>query len=207
MRMLRPLTLAFCGFALCLVAVALAGAAYFAPPRPEGTISAITITGTTPVPLLPRHGLVCAEERSDLLVTVCRATVLGEPFTVTAVRATPGGTMLASCTASYGERTAPCRGGFPPFVVADGSALGVDGAAVVAARPAWLPDRWLGDRWLRVFIGLAALLALGVAAASLNVPLSHPIGRLALSVGTGFTTFVVATPLLGLYLDALRYLD
>lgn len=103
----------------------------------------------------------------------------------------------------------------PPHAAADsrhtrsltGAPLGLDGAAILAARPAWLPDRWLGDMWLSAFVGLAVLLALGVGVASLNVPLPHPLGRLALSVGIGFTTFVIAAPLLGIYLSTLRYLD
>ncbi len=207
MNGLRRATLLFCGIAILIVVGSLVGAVYFAPPHGQNQISGITITGATPSALLPRHGLACATGPTTPLITVCRAMIGATPLVLTATRDVPNSWSLSACTATYGERTTFCRATFPPYTIVNGDQLGIAAADLAALRPAWSPERWDTAMWRRAYFGLAALVALAIAAAALNVPLSHPLGRVTLALGTGFTAFILAAPLLGVFLNSLGYID
>jgi len=92
-------------------------------------------------------------------------------------------------------------------MVVNGDQLGIAAADLATLRPAWSPERWDTATWQRAYFGLAALIALAIAAAALNVPVSHPLGRVALALGTSFTTFILAASLLGVFLNSLGYID
>ncbi len=204
---LRRATLLFCGIAILVVVGSLVGAVYFAPPRGRNQISGIAITGATPATLLPRHGLACATDPATPLITVCRGMIGATPLVLTATRNLSSSWLLSACTVTYGERSTPCRAGFPPYAIVNGDQLGLAAADLAALRPAWSPERWDNAAWQRAYFGLASLTALAIATAALNVPLSHPPGRVMLALGTGFTTFILAAPLLGVFLNSLGYND
>ena len=204
---LQRATLPFGGMAILVVVGSLVGAVYFAPPRERDQINAITITGATPSTLLPRHGLTCAPDPATPLLTICRATVGATPLVLAATRNDAKPWLLSACTVTYGERNAPCRAGFLPYAVVNGDQLGIAPADLAALRPAWSPERWDTATWRRAYFGLAALVALAIAAIALNTPLSHPLGRVTLALAGGFTAFIVAAPLLGVFLNSLGYID
>jgi len=207
---LRLVTLIVCGLVLGAVAFGLAAAVYFAPPRGDNAMRGIQVQGTNGGPattILLRQGLACAEAAALPLTTTCRATVGATPLVVTMTRPAPGRWAFSSCTATYGERSAPCRAGFPPYAVVDGTALGLAPADLAALRPAWSPERWGEALWRRAFLALAALVGLGLAALALNAPLAHPLGRAAAALATGLTTFFLVAPFLGFALDTLGYID
>ncbi len=210
MGRLRLATLIVCGFALGSVAVGLAGAAYFAPPHEYGTVRGIQVQGAGGGPtttILPRHGLACAEGPGDPLTTTCRAIVGPTPLVVTMIRSGPGRWAFSVCTATYGERSAPCRAGSPPYAVVDGASLGTTPADLAALRPAWSPEGWTAPMWQRAFLVLAALTGLGLAALAFNAPLAGSLGRIAAAVATGLTAFFLVAPLLGFALVAFGYID
>lgn len=210
MSRLRLATLIVCGFALGAVAFGLAAAAYFAPPRGDNVLRGMLVQGANGGPattILPRHGLACAAGAADPLTTTCRATVGATPLVVTMTRPAPGRWAFSACAATYGERRAPCRAGFPPYAVVDGAALGLAPADLAALRPAWSPEGWSQEMWRRAFLALAALAGIGLAALALNAPLDGPRGRAAAALATGLTTFSLVAPFLGFALDALGYID
>ena len=206
----RLVTLIVCGLALGSVALGLADAVYFAPPREYDAFRGVQIQGANGSPgatILPRHGLACAEDAANPPSTTCRATVGATPLVVTMTRPAPGRWAFSACTATYGERRAPCRAGFPPYAVVDGATLGLTPADLAALRPAWSPEGWTEAVWRRAFLALAALTGLGLAALALNAPLDGPFVRLTAAVATGVTAFFLAAPLFGFALDALGYID
>jgi hypothetical protein len=210
MGRLRLATLIVCGLALGLVVFGLVAAAYFAPPREYSAFRGVQVQGAradTVTTILPRHGLACVEGQGTPLTTTCRVTVGAMPLVVTMTRPAPGRWAFSSCTATYGQRSVPCHAGFPPYAVVNGASLGITPAALAALRPAWSPEGWDGAIWRRAFLALAALAGLGLAALALNVPLAHPLGRVAVAVATGLTTFFFVAPFLGLVLDAFGYVD
>lgn len=207
MNGLRRATLLFCGGAIFVFVGGLVGAVYFAPPSGRNQINAITITGAVPSALLPRHGLACDTAPAAPLVTVCRSMIGTVPLVLTATRAAPNSGILSACTVTYGERATVCRASFPPYAVVNGDQLGIAAADLAALRPAWSPEHWDTATWRRAYFGLAALVALAITAVALNVPLPHPLGRVTLALGTGFTAFMLAAPLLGVFLNSLGYID
>ena len=210
MDRLRLVTALVGGLVLGLVALGLGGAFYFAPPHTDNAIRGIQVQDTgggASTTILPRNGLACAEGSRDPLGTTCRATVGATPLAVTLPRPGAGRWAFATCTATYGERTTACRAGFPPYAVVDGASLDMSPAALTSLRPAWSPEGWRVETWRRAFLVLAALVAFGLAALALNVPLDGPRGRIAAAVATGLTVFFLSTPFFGFALVALGYID
>jgi hypothetical protein len=86
MGRLRHATLIVCGLALGFVALGLAGAAYFAPPREYNAFRGVQVQGMGGGPattILSRHGLACVEGPGDPPTTTCRAIVGRAPLVVT----------------------------------------------------------------------------------------------------------------------------
>lgn len=209
MRALRVVTIGLGILALLLCATGVAGAVLLAPSRDTARLGGISLRGAGAPARIPLLGLACADDAARARVETCTATVAGRPLRVTIEYAARSDQGFAACGATWDGATVACLRavGWSRYAVIDADALGLTAADLRATARFWPTEGWRQADWQRLPYLLAGLAALGVALLFLNIPTSHPFGRVALAGCGALTAFFSALVPLGLLIASLGVID